>query len=86
MEVKLSQVRPIGFFMPVGLFSLVGHLPCRLGIVVGSSTNGVVALVLHMHMKLTGLWEPSASLCETHQIICNTLISCALLCTPVGFG
>ena len=78
MEVKLSQAGLVGFFTLVGLFSLIDHLPRSSSIVVGSSTYGVAALVLHMRMKLTSLWEPSASLCVTYQIICNTIINLSL--------
>ena len=59
-EVKLSQAGPIDFFTPID------HLPRPSGIMVRLSAYGVAAFVLHIRMKLTGLWEPSTSLCVTH--------------------
>ena len=60
VEVKLSQAGPIDFFTPID------HLPRPSGIMVRLSAYGVAAFVLHMRMRLMGLWEPSTFLCVSH--------------------
>ena len=73
MGVKLSQVRPISLFNPVGLSTSVNHplcpsilvslWKCLSSLLCGVIPYGVVGLTLPLvSVKLTGMWVPTTFL------------------------
>ena len=91
MEVKLSQVGPVGFITPIGLFSLVGHLPrskvpCWVIEAPVGYHGGVIDFMVSLlfvlpstHRKLMGTEEPLASLCHFKSLT-RTSLTIVVIC------